>query len=197
MGVVFPQAPPELVASVTSELRTHVENEQLTISGMRGLAAPSVTVDSAHKVFNLGLEDIVAGKGLADLKANAWRFLVRSDSAPVAAAEAPVRGSARAGRLAAVNSGAFVAGTVAALGAANAEASIAAVDHEPRLLRIPALYVFALWLHAKGGGQDTIRVIAPAPDYLEVGRAYTPEEFLGLLRDPARQRLAVDDTPRD
>lgn len=53
---------------------------------MRGLAALSVTVDSAQKVFNLGVEDIVAGKGLAALKANLWRILVRSDSALLAAA---------------------------------------------------------------------------------------------------------------
>jgi len=197
MSIVFSQPPNDLLESLKAELTTHVVNEQLSVSTLRSLVPQSVTLDSAHKVFNLGLDDIVANKGLTDLNPNAWRFLVRSGSTPVAAAESPLTGLTRTSQLASVNSGAFVAGTVAAFSAANNEASLAASDYEPRLIRIPALYVFALWLHTGGGVGDTIRVIAPAPNYLQVGRAYSPKEFLTLLREPARQRLAIDDTPRN
>jgi hypothetical protein len=197
MSIVFSQPPLDLLEAVKAEMNLHLVNEQLTISAMRGLDAQSVTLDSAHKVFNLGLDDILANKTLTDLKPNAWRFLVRSASTPVAAAESTLKGSTGTSQLTSVNSGAFVAGTVEAFSAANNETSLAARDYEPRLLRIPALYVFALWLHTKEGVGDTIRVIAPAPNYLKVGRPYTPNEFLSLLREPARQRLAIDDTPRN
>jgi hypothetical protein len=197
MSIVFSQPPLDLLESVKAELNMHLENEQFTLSAMRGLVAQSVTLDSAHKVFNLGLDEIIANKGLTDLKPNAWRFLVHSGSTPVAAAESTLTGATRTSQLASVNSGAFVSGTVDAFSAANNETSLQASDYEPRLLRIPALYVFALWLHTKGGVGDTIRVITPAPNYLQVGRAYTPKEFLSLLREPARQRLAIDDTPRN
>jgi hypothetical protein len=92
-----------------------------------------------------------------------------------------------------INRGPYVDATRRALELGAAHPTIASGDYRVTLLRIPALYVMALWFHAKDDGQDLIFPIPPAPAELESGRAYGVAEFEAALREPARRRAAFDD----
>ena len=57
-------------------------------------------------------------------------------------------------------------------------------NYEVRMLRVPALYVVALWLKDLDGDDDLIVPLVPAPAFLEAGRAYREAEFLDTLEAP-------------
>jgi hypothetical protein len=58
-----------------------------------------------------------------------------------------------------------------------------------RLIRVPPLYVMALWLSDERGGDDLVMPMPPTPPYLEAGRPYRGDEFPNLLAEDARKRL--------
>lgn len=143
-----------------------------------GLAVP-------HGVWFLGLDELVAGATLDDARVVAQRFLVLDGSAPVASAEVPA--SDRSGIL--VTEGPFVEATAAAVTSAEARVR---VDVEVALLRIPGLYLMALWLRPRDGGPDELVPLTPAPLPLQAGRRYGAAELLAELAPMAAERLAVD-----
>ena len=61
-----------------------------------------------------------------------------------------------------------------ALGTAESLEMVASAPVELRLLRVPALYLSALWLH---GERDVFIALAPAPPPLEAGAVYEREAF--------------------
>ncbi len=65
----------------------------------------------------------------------------------------------------------------------------------PQWVRIPGIYLVALWLRDEDGGRDgdVVVPLAPAPPPLEAGRNYPPAEIRPLLQRLAEERLAVRD----
>lgn len=148
----------------------------------------AIGLAAAHDVYNLGLDQIVAGAGIDDAERVGRRFLVLDGDAPVASAE--VSGADGAGF--ASNEGPFVAATAAAIAHAENDPELADGAYELRVLRIPALYVMALWLRDDDGRGDVVIPMGPAPAPLEALRAYAPDELLSQLREPAAERLSSD-----
>ena len=66
---------------------------------------------------------------------------------------------------------------------------------EARIVRIPALYVMALWLKDLDGDDDVVVPMAPAPPYLEANRPYTEQKFLKALAGPAKERATFSNAP--
>jgi hypothetical protein len=198
MAMIFASAPPKLVANIETDLKQNATRKQWTISTLSDKRAGQLSIDSGHRVYSLGLDEVAAGYKAKDLKPQAWRFLVKTGGASVAAAESDSAGSARsaAGKLAVVNAGPFVESTARAFAALAKDSRLKDGDSEPRLLRIPALYVMALWLHDSKAGKDRVQVLAPAPEFLSTETIYSLDEFMALVREPARARLAFDDSPQ-
>src|SRR5215469_13404266 len=90
----------------------------------------------------------------------------------------------------------IVAGTIAALQNLAADPTFAKGDWEGRLLRIPALFVMAIWAHGKNTGEDMLRPIAPAPSFLDVNKTYTWPQFREALATPAREKLSFGNSPK-
>jgi hypothetical protein len=157
---------------------------------------PAHALSDPHPVHTLGLDDLAAGRGLADAPLVAWRYMVSDGGKPPAAAEVTVDRDGHPTAFDHINRGPFVSATVRARKAAAKLPSVRDGDVEVRMLRIPALYVMALWLKHLDGGPDTVIPLDPAPDFLEAKRAYTEAEFLQALAAPARARLAFDNRPR-
>jgi len=67
---------------------------------------------------------------------------------------------------------------------------------EARLIRVPALYVMALWLKDLDGDDDVVVPMAPAPPFLEANRPYTEREFLKALTGPAKARAQFSNAPQ-
>ena len=91
------------------------------------------------------------------------------------------------------NEGPFVESTADAIDQAERDPELADGDYEVRVLRIPALYVMALWLKDERGGADVLIPLDPTPAPLEAGRKYAPAELSSTLAEAARARLAFYD----
>ncbi len=156
--------------------------------GGRRLVAP-------HPVHNLRLTDLEKPGRLRDAPLTAWRYLVEEGGATVASAEVGVDPTGAVRGFDHVNEGPFVQATAAAQKAAAKLPQVRDGRVEARILRIPALYVMALWLKDLDGDNDVVVPMAPAPRFLEANRPYTEREFLKALTGPARARAEFSNAP--
>jgi hypothetical protein len=139
-----------------------------------GLSAP-------HPVYTASAQHVIDGGVLAAAQLTGWRSIVSKDGQPVAALESD--GS--------VHQGPFVAGTVDAARVAEERFGGDARDFELRLLRIPAAYTVALWLHAPD--DDVLIPLAPAPPSLRPNQPVSEAEFTAALQPLAQARLTSPD----
>src|SRR6266550_29835 len=139
-----------------------------------------------HQAYNLGLDAITSRQGLEAAKPVGWRFLLGQPAKdPSLAAE--VEGSLGQHNFAGLNRGHFVAETLKAMRLPESDQRVRDGDFEPRFLRVPALYVVALWLKERNSGDDLLVPLEPAPPNLTPGRIYTGSEFMQELQTQASQ----------
>jgi hypothetical protein len=181
------EASVETVRSHLSELagRTAFRRRALTRANPAGLA-----LAAPHDVYSLGLSDLAEGVSLAAATVDGRRFIVMDGDKPIASAEVADQGRGSGFQ---ATEGPYVESTAAALERAEEDPDLDDDDYEIRVLRIPALYVMALWLKNEQGGTDVLIPLDPTPSPLEAGRKYAPAELLSALAEPARARLAFDD----
>jgi hypothetical protein len=190
MTLRVPESTEESVETVRSHLsalagRTAFRERALTRANPAALA-----LAAPHDVYYLGLSDLAGGASLDSAVVVGRRFIVMDGEKPIASAELADQDK-RSGFQA--NEGRYVESTASAIAQAEEDPELAEDDYEVRLLRIPALYVTALWLKNEQGKGDFVIPLGPAPKPLEAGRKYTPTEVLSALAEPARIRLAFDD----
>jgi hypothetical protein len=146
-------------------------------------------VSAPLRVYTLGLEALARSKAVeASARATGWRFLVEEATEPVAAAE--VQDQTRAAVPAQLTEGPFVRSTADGLRAAERLAPVEESAFEVRLLRVPALHLVSLWLHASDR-DDLFMPLEPAPVPFEAGRSYPEPEFAELAMSLARQTLEL------
>jgi hypothetical protein len=160
-------------------------------------AAEAASLTSPHELRHVRLDALTEHRPLDDSEQAGWRYLVRAGGAAVAGAEVATEAGGGSVAFSQLNEGPFVQATAEALETLEGRPEVAAGDYEVRMVRVPALYVVALWLEDLDGDEDLVLPLAPAPEFLEAGRIYREPEFLDALVDPARQRLAFDDTPQE
>ena len=138
--------------------------------------ALSVSISSAHPVFVMGVNEILAGRGPESSRETGLRVVVVSYGEPVAIAEIAGQGDATALMKPQLSGGARLRQALAIVQhelAAKADATA-----ELRALRVPSLYVDALWLH-----NDDIDLFYPLET--DDRRLLAREEFSAYLRDLA------------
>ncbi|MGH3046855.1 MAG: hypothetical protein ACRDNC_07615, partial [Gaiellaceae bacterium] len=123
------------------------------------------------------------------------RYLVQRGDATIASAEIHTDATGIASGGLEVNEGPFVRATEAAVRKAETLPQLDRATYELRLVRIPAVYVIALWLKAEGNGEDVLIPIGETPPEVEPDRPYRPDELLGVLVEPARRQLEFDSSP--
>jgi len=185
----------------------HVDSVQRAIRAISprgafaGLSAARLHTSVPHPVYLLKLEDLAKGESVSSARRVGTRFLLVQDGKPVAAAELPEPAVASAAARASqgnspaqLNRGPFVQGTHAAIEHAETLHEVRSNDYELRLLRVPALYLEALWLHSPQGA-DILIPVEPAPPELVAGQSYNPTELVGALRSRAAQLAQFDSSP--
>lgn len=193
MPVAFAQ-PPEAVEELTrTKIQEIARDKGFRVASLATAQPGQVSLGSGHPVYNLGLRDIVGATPVAQLPITSWRFIVQHEGAEATAAETLGAGPSRQPEFSSVNQGPFVSGTTNAFAAIAKDPAFADGNWEMRLLRVPALYVYAIWTHDTRGGGDRLRPVDPAPACLNAARSYTWDEFLSALRPEAEKRLAADD----
>lgn len=157
------------------------------LSAVQGLAAP-------HRVFNLGLDQLVAGTAIASAaRFTGWRSLL-IDSKGRAIASAELAQTRTGLKFASVSRGGHAAGSTESEAAAEQWSRRTKGDHELALLRVPGAYCVALWLRSAAGTGDAFVPIAPCPSGLEPNRPYPESDFRAALLPEARKQL---DGPRE
>jgi hypothetical protein len=148
-----------------------------------------------HPVYDVPVGDIAARKGLGRAQVTGWRYLLTSGSKVVGAAEVTGgRGGAPAEAFAGLNQGPFAAGTAAAIEKVERAKQFATGDYELRVLRVPGLYLMALWLHG-AKDDDWIIPIAPAPPGLEAEHFYSASDFTARMAGAASKVRAQAPVP--
>ncbi|MEW1547659.1 hypothetical protein [Streptomyces tsukubensis] len=113
-----------------------------------------------------------------------WRFLLRGDDGPVAAAETVL--TPDGWTFSHFFEGPYLGSTELALRRAESSATL----FQPRLLSVPALYMLTLWLHADPEADasttaltpaDLLVPLAPAPPGITAHRPYRVGELLPVM----------------
>jgi hypothetical protein len=199
MPIEYPRPPADAEKAATDGVlevhRAGTHERKAAARSLREIGEGGRRLASPHAVHNLGLNDLEKPGRLADAPMTAWRYLVEEAGATVASAEVGVDGKGAVRGFDHVNKGPFAQATAAAQKAAARLPQVRGGRVEARVIRIPALYVMALWLKDLDGDADVVIPMAPAPPFLEANRAYTEREFLKALAGPAKARRGFSNAP--
>lgn len=153
--------------------------------------ASSINEHHPHEMFFSGLTDISAGKVIESCSSTGWRYIVQLDDETYHSVEVnSLDGDNH--EFAEINMGPFPKATQDMLALLEKDSSLAEDVYTVSALRIPALYVFALWLKEENSKNDLFIPLDPTIPDLEAGKKYTPTEFFSILKPLAEQRLKSD-----
>jgi hypothetical protein len=188
MAIRFPK-PPESV--VTAARRLSVGDRWSFAKGaleeLGGAKRPP-----AQPVFTAGLEALVASDGDVERVAEtptSWRYAseLGGGSRAVVFVTEGRAGEARATRM---GDDRFTKPIGEALAVAQGDSRVSAGDFEARLLRVPALKLLAVWLHAAGTEDIFVPVVPTAVDAAP-GRLYDAPDFRSRLREASFRTLTL------
>jgi hypothetical protein len=197
MPIHLPDAPDQASQVARGQLSLilsspHAEGEGQLQAMSLAATAGNLSLSQPHRVYTATAADVLAGSILSSAKEDSWRYLVFSNGDEAVAAVEVISRDGGAMELAHINEGPFVAGTVEAIAAAADRLANDPHDFELRLLRIPSLYLIALWLHANDA--DEVIPIAPAPAGLQAGETIAEAALAAALRPLAEQRTQIEET---
>jgi hypothetical protein len=181
---------PALVAAINAALSKLLELPEVRRRRLGRIGVPAA-LTLPHNVYSLGLDrlaDSAPEQALESVEPVAQRFLLVDAAGVVASVEI----AAADGTGLSFTEGPYDAQTARLISAA--EVSLDLGDAEVRALRVPALHLMALWLHALDGQRDVLVPMSPAPLPVEPGRFYPAEELLAILSELAAERR---DAPPD
>ncbi len=182
MSVTFAKPPAGNLAVLQQGLQAVYEAR-----GAEGGLAPAAAM-RPHPVYELGLQELAEGRGMAAARLVAWRYLLVANNQITEAAELYPDSRGRRSQFGAVTTG-FAAGAENALALVDQLPAIQEGDYEIRALRIPALYVMAFWLKDNRDTHDLLIVLPPAFPPMQALHPYTTAEFVSLLRPLAAEKL--------
>lgn len=190
MPLHMPAPPSGIPETVRSKLRALADDSRFSTPALRLAERDQLDVTTPHQVFTIGLDDIEAGAGLEAARPVGWRYLITGGGEVIASAET-AEGPNGTPEPAQFTEGRFVGATATAVRSAHALPQLEKANFELRMLRIPALYLMALWLHSPA--TDLLVPLAPSPIGKE-GQIVAPAQLFGDLSRQARARSAA--TPR-
>ena len=148
----------------------------------RGMAAEAVDAGTPHESYHLGLDSVEAKKGVAGAEPIGWRYLIAGGPAGRGLA-AEVHSRPSGFEFAGLNEGPFVQQVADQIEKLRGQTRNE--DYEPRLLKIPALYIAALWL--KGKNDDLFVPLQPSHPAVEAHRVYSRKDFEAALETAAQE----------
>ncbi len=160
------------------------------IMGTIQLGRPAVTMP--HTLHNLDLDALAGGRGLDAAVHSGTGYMVLEGRRIVAGAEVAVDESGVPTELSSFTRGTELNGTERVLRSLDEVPGVADRDFELRVLRIPALYVRAVWLKDLSGDDDFLIPVS-APDDVRIGEPVPAGEFLENMAERARAVLAFGD----
>ncbi|HEY1180625.1 MAG TPA: hypothetical protein VGF17_31090 [Phytomonospora sp.] len=182
MPLHLPEPPQVVPDKIRTKLHEFADGSKFSTKALRGARKGQLDVSTPHRVFTMGLEDVADGGGLERARPGGWRYLIEDGGQLIASAEATLAENGDF-ELSQFTEGPFVAATDKAVKAVRKLPQLTAAGFELRLLRIPALYMMALWLHAAAA--DLMVPLAPSPIGKD-GKAMPATEFFSDLAEEVR-----------
>lgn len=189
MPLQIPTPPTTVDSTVRSNLQNVAEGNLSSIEALHQLPADQLTLTLPHQIFTIGRDQLAEAATLNTATAVGWRYLVSARGQIIASAETVTSPDDGQEVFSQLTEGPFVEATAAAITAVRALPQLGVGTFELRLLRIPALYLMALWLHPSLGVGDLLVPLAPTP----VGTAGVPSpagDLLQQLNQRARDMIA-------
>jgi hypothetical protein len=197
MSITLRKAPHQGTARLTAHLTELLRQKQFPSGMPVEMRLEKLSHSEPHPVFYAPLDALADGKLLDAATQASWRYLLVQGDAAIAEAElsAGRRGAKGAGtkplEFLGLTQGPFTAATIEALGTAEQLPQVAAADYELRLLKVPAVYLVALWLH--GAKDDILVPMGDPPGGLKRNRAYTEAAVIKALRGIVEQTKRFQD----
>jgi len=156
-----------------------------------GGAAPQAM--EPHPVYELGLDQLKDQKTrFEDARLVGWRYLLVQNQKVVQAAEisgTPAGGSGS--KFSSLTSG-YAAAMEDVFHKAEQLPEVAGGDFEIRTLRVPGVYVTALWLKDLQHKRDRFLLVPPVFSPFRADVVYDPGDLLQLLNTAATNKLAAE-----
>lgn len=169
---------PQAAEEVIRHYLDRIHKEKIGPEALQKLSASQLKIHSHHQVFDLSGSDVEDGKTPAQASLHASRYLISHGSKLLAAAE--VRGSSCGCKAVfnRINDGPHVSGHEKALKVA--EGLPLDGSFRVQVLRVPSLYIMALWLKSTDGGSDVFIPVSSTGSF--TARSYTERKFMSMLR---------------
>jgi hypothetical protein len=155
-----------------------------------------------HQVYTLGATDIAQGRNLSQARLVAWRFLIQYGQKTIAAVEFSCNSQGGNLRFSSLDTGLFAQATRDAAAQAEALDVVKNGEYEFRVLRVPSVYVMAVWLKNLQGRDDVVIPIDPARKTVGgpatgggIPLPQSSTDFVKAMRDPAKSSLAFFNAP--
>ena len=142
-------------------------------------------------VHVVGLDMLAAGGDARKAPLAVWTYLLHTGGGAVPTSLADV--DAHTMKFAAVTEGEHIRALGANLRAAESSAAQGGSDFDVAMIRVPALYLSAVWLKGRGGADDVIIPGESPKSPLTAGKRYTPAEFNSALKAVAAKELLETD----
>jgi len=191
MALIIPTPPTESMQALQHAVATYPEIRNRT----GAINAAQTEGMLPHRVFTVGLAELVSGDFVTQARFVGWRYLIRQDGGAGVSAEVDVAPTGEH-RFAQLNEGPFVGQTADLISQMQASDRVQNGTYELNVLRIPGIYVMALWLRDMNGGEDIVIPMSPTVETLEPWRQYDASEISPILAQAATERLGFDDAPR-
>lgn len=202
MPLETPQPPVEVNQSLREGLqRLPARNKHAFATAMGGGAVP--TISNPHHVFTMTPQQIASGVSLDAAKPTAWRYLLSQPTQDLAGgsaggsavATAEVADQEGGPRFSNMQHGWIANATQRAIAVAQKLPEVTTGSFELRMLRLPPLYLDAIWLKNNAAGNDLVIPIASLSKQLVPYQPYSADDFLARIRDLAAQKLGFDNAP--
>jgi hypothetical protein len=146
----------------------------------------NIFLSAPHGTYFIGLEDVAGGHLLDKVQQTGWRYILLEGTRAFASAEVDKESDTEELSFSNFSTGDQIANTISALEMAENFPETLSGDYEVRFLRIPSLYIIAIWLK---GDDDILMPLVSAHGLRPLGK-YSEEEILKLLQPRAQQVLA-------
>lgn len=199
MPLRFSEPPPTAGEVARSSLERLAVDGRLNLTTVFGKRVEELQLGQGYPLYNLGADTVLERRPLAVAVLTGWQFPLREGDGSIIALE-ELASDRETGQLElyGVHAVSPLTSPLTDLGAyaASIDMPDAETDWTLRILRIPGLYVRALWFHDEQdaithpGDADRLSVITPRPRSRRGRRALTWQELLDRLNRVARRRLA-------
>ena len=146
MAIQMQDGPEDGFAILQERLPDAYRHQQERKADGGGAAPEEIDLSRPHQVFSIDLHDLVGNDPLDQAKSIAWRYMLMNGTDAVASAELTTETGGSA-EYAGFFKSQFDRATIEAVNRMEGKLHEDR-DYEMRLLRIPEIYVIAVWLHS-------------------------------------------------